>query len=1080
MISREEAGRPMKRRMVLPAIALLLVGLWVIQVGQGAEDLAELYVTKIVLDPPSTINRGEVVEVYARVMNTGTRSADNFNISFFHRHQNSTGNWTLEETVEGISLPPSHQDFYEVTFYLDTMDMDLGTYDLRIVADSANHISETDELNNELRTTMTVQDSSLGLPDLQPVSLSYAHANPGTSDDMEPWNVTTQVRNLGEVQAGQFTIAFLVDGIEFARQIRFVLPAGGVTDITAELDPQSLLLEPGTHQIRAILDPDDEIVEQNEGNNTVSGSLTLQSVELVPLSLVFDRSLVRLDEEIRVSAEIRNDGDGVAKDVEVAFYVGHIRFATDKIDILGRGMTGEVEGILNPEREGLTDAPALYDIRVVVDPNDMLHEFDEANNAMNRTLTIHPPEEKKPELHPESIQLSPPSPAELGLAQSVTVTTTIKNTGRAPAEGFDVAFYYRVKGGLRWNEFPCSDAVGCQELNLAPDLQSSHVGVLLLPTAGVYEIRVLVDSANAIGELDEANNELITTLTVLASRLPDLAFCQTGAVLVEPSTQVQLGQTVRITPCITNLGEQDAGPFTVRFTYCTASVTTSGTTTTVQCVDIGSTEHFSPSAEVEVDGLAIGERVFVPVMFETSGLRAGRYQLRIEIDRDDYVREPEGGWPNVLDGTVLTVHGPDLAIAGLSTSPEGAVDQTQVDVIEVAATILNVGVLPTGEFTVRFRLSRVEELGTVPVRVHACDDTNAGSCHEADYFGVVTLPGIGVLVPEQVRCTLDLEEADLPPGEYIITAEVDCEGDVDGDGVCDGRVAEHNEANNAQQIPIILVGTRLPDLAVDSLAADPPAIADWQEVDSIDIIATVSNPGVKAADPFDVRLRVYRIDPSVNCDGRMPLECAELTYTGAKSLVGMIRDDVRDVIWSVDRSAFQEPGTYIIRVDVDCDRIVDAECVGRVVESNEGNNSAELTYEIGGPPYEPPWGPCIGDCPDLKVRSLSARMVGGPAAEARVTGTIENVGTADAGPFTVTAYYIPARGADPIEIVDTRHLSRYDGLDAGDTAPFRQDFDISGLADGFYDVFVVIDVDNEVAESNEGNNTKDEALWIHY
>jgi subtilase family serine protease len=1079
MLSREEAGRPMKKKVVLPVMAVLLVGLWMILVGQGAEDLAELYVTKIVLDPPSTIHRGETVEVYARVMNTGARSADGFNISFFYRHQNSAGNWTLHETVEGVSLPPSHQDFYEVTFYLDTMDMDLGTYDLRIVADSANHISETDELNNELRTTMTLRDSSLGLPDLQPVSIAYAHTNPSAVDDMEPWNVTTQIQNLGEVQAGQFVVAFLVDGAEFARQIRFVLPAGGVTDVTAELDPQGLALEPGTHRVAVVIDPEDEVLEQNEGNNTVSGSLTLQSVELVPLSLAFDRSLVRLDEEIGVSAEIRNDGEGVAKDIEVAFYAGHVRFATATIAILGRGMSATVEGILDPEKVGLTDAPAVYEIRVVVDPNDVLHEFDEANNEMSRTLTIHPPEVKRPELHPESIELSPPSPAELGRADSVTVSTTIKNTGRAAAEGFDVAFYYRVKGGLRWEPFPCSDAVSCQSLNLSPDMQSRHVGALsvLFLTPGVYEIRVLVDPSDAIDEHDETNNELVTTLTLLASRLPDLAFCPEGGIAREPFGDVPQGQTIRFSACIANLGEQNAGPFTVRFSYCPLTSTTDGTSTAAQCSESYSRSFFTPAPEIAVPGLDIGESIAVPVILESRDLLPRQYRIRVEIDPDGDVRERDP-FNNVLE-THVTVLGPDLTIATLATSPEDAIDQTQVDAVEVAATVLNIGVVPTGEFTVRFRLSRVEELGPVAVRVHSCDDADASSCREADYFGTVTLSGIGVLVPEQVRCTLDLEEADLPPGQYVITAEVDCEGDVDRDGVCEGRIAEHNEVNNAQQIPILLVGTRLPDLAVDSLTTEPAAIADWQTTESIDVIATVSNAGVKAADPFDVLLRVFRVNPLVDCDGRVPLECADLVYTSTKSLVGMIRDDVRDVVWSLDRSVLQGPGRYILRIDVDCDRIVDDECVGRVSESNEANNSAELTYGIGGEPYTPPGATCVGECPDLRVRSLSARLENGGIGTARVTATIENIGAADAGPFTVAAYYVPARGDDPIEIVDSRHRTRYDGLEADETVTFRQDFDASALPNGFYDVFVVVDVDNEVFESKENNNTKDEALWIH-
>ncbi len=36
MLSREEAGRPMKKKVVLPVMAVVLVGLWMILVGQGA------------------------------------------------------------------------------------------------------------------------------------------------------------------------------------------------------------------------------------------------------------------------------------------------------------------------------------------------------------------------------------------------------------------------------------------------------------------------------------------------------------------------------------------------------------------------------------------------------------------------------------------------------------------------------------------------------------------------------------------------------------------------------------------------------------------------------------------------------------------------------------------------------------------------------------------------------------------------------------------------------------------------------------------------------------------------------------
>jgi subtilase family serine protease len=1201
--------------MVLPAVAVVLAALWMISLGLGAEDLAELYVTKIVLDPPSTISRGEEVEVYARVMNTGARSADGFSISFFHRLQGSPGNWTLEDTAEGVSLPPSHQDFYEVTFRLDTSDLDLGTYELRVIADAANHISEADELNNELRTTMTLVDSSLGLPDLQPVSLTYTRSNPGSTDDMEPWNVMTQIRNDGEAQAGQFVVAFYVDGVEFSRQIRFVLPAGGVTDVSAELDPQDpeLPLEPGTHDISVVIDPDEEIVEKNEGNNNVTGALTLQSLELVPVSLSFEKAMLRLDEEMTVSSEIRNDGEGVAKAIEVDFYAGHIRFGSATIDILGRGMVAVAEATLDPEKAGLRDAPADYRIRVVIDPNNQLHESDEANNTMSRMLTIHAAELKKPEIHPESIELTPPSPVEQGRGDVVTVTSVIRNTGRAGVEGLDVTFAYRVKGGMRWEPLLCSDSAGCTGVALAAGAQTRLVGQLpvTLLGPGIYEIRVLVDAAGAVDEIDETNNELVTTLTLLASRSPDLTFCASG-VTVEPLANIQQGQTVRITACVTNLGEQAAGPFTVRFSYCSAATVGQS----IECSDQYESANFSAGPEYEVAGLAIAESIEIPVMLETKDLRPGSYSIRVSIDPADEVQE-RNELNNTLAGIPLQVLGPDLAVVQLTTSPEGVVDQAEVDELDVVATILNTGVVPIGEFTMRFRLMRMDEQGLIPVQVILCGEAVPAQCESSEHACERMLSGLGVLVPVQVRWTLDLEQSDLPPGQYVLQVAADCEGDVNGDTICDGRIDEHDETNNALEIPLTVLprpadlvvagsiefpqgtpveyGAMVPirasianigssmaggdcstaptcGIGVEFLVYETDADSSTGErlllLTPEDAIASLA-PG-EATDvmvyldtrQLDPQITGYRIcvrvdpsgsiveldesnnelctppqleiyppppdlqlatpafgEPAVTFDPPPPVDFASQPVTAHFTVVNDSRSrsqgfnigfriretNVPGAAWidletrlpvsglgpaeelelavpillpSHDEAVpaevrgFIPPGAYEFCVVLDID--------GFVEETDEENNTYCTAVglivageELPGPPL-----PCPGDCPDLKVRSTSALMMAGDPNMARICATIVNIGAAAAERFTVKAFYYPTDGAEPVMIDDPRHQTEFLDLAPGDTVSYRQDFDVSTLQDGFYDVFVVVDVYNEVIEEDEGNNSKDESLWV--
>ncbi|MCK5245657.1 hypothetical protein KAR02_02060, partial [Candidatus Bipolaricaulota bacterium] len=213
----------MLKRAVLTMVILLVGGLIV----QGVEELAELHVTTITLDPPSSITQGVDVEIRARVMNTGQRSADPVSVGLFYRPMSGSNSWILAEIIDDATMAPSQEDYLEVTFTLDTQALELGAYEIRIVADPLNQITEVDELNNELLTSFLLIASSLGLPDLQPTSLIYTRTNPESSDDMLPWNVTTRIENPSSSQAGAFNVAFLIDGVEFDRKFLFALPATG-------------------------------------------------------------------------------------------------------------------------------------------------------------------------------------------------------------------------------------------------------------------------------------------------------------------------------------------------------------------------------------------------------------------------------------------------------------------------------------------------------------------------------------------------------------------------------------------------------------------------------------------------------------------------------------------------------------------------------------------------------------------------------------------------------------------------------------------------------------------------------------
>ena len=1055
----------MLRRAAATATAVVLIGL----LGGllvHAEDYAELHITGITLDPPSTITRGIDIEVHARVMNTGARNADQFGVGIFYRPVGFSGSWLLVDTVDDASLAASQEGFLDVAFTLETGELELGTYDVRVVADPMNQISEIDEFNNELQTTFTVIDSKHGLPDLQPTSLVFAPLNPESDDDMLPWNVTVVVENPADEQAGALTVAFLLDGVEFDRKFLFALPSSGATEVVGELDPFALGLLPGTYSISVVVDVDDQVIEQDEGNNSIGSALALQSPDVYPTSISFGKTVVRQDEEVRVSAEIRNGGAGTAKAVEVALYIDQIRFASTEIDLIGRGLGVSVEGILAPDVLGLDDAPSVHQIRVVVDPNDKLPELDEANNEMIRTLTILEPALQHSELHLESVELSPASPIELGRTTSLTVSTVVANTGRAAAEDFESAFYYRVKGALRWEPFSCVNGAGCQIASLASGAQTRLTAALPLAllSPGVYEIRVAVDPANAVGELDESNNALVTTVTLLAARLPDLSFCLTQPIAIAPSAQIHKGQTLRLDTCISNIGDADAEAFNVRFAY-TRELQTADPTRPAAAPEFFST-YFSPNSEIEIPGLSIGGMTQVPVLLETHQLNPGLYSVRVEIDpatgADQGGRVAERDEVNNVSLLQVMVLGADLAVTQFTTAPENVVDQSVTESIEFFATVINGGMEAAGEFNVRFQLLKLVEDGLAPIRVFTCDGDGA-DCGGPLFFGEVSLPGIGVFVPEHVQCSLDLAQADLEPGQYIARIAVDCDGVPGINGICEGRVAEHDETNNVFDLPIVIVGERTTDLTAAAFerVEDPDLHPSF-----LRFAATIENLGIEPAGAFDVLLRVYQLPDPTQPDIPEVLRHVEIL-----SVPGLGGYATQDLSWVVDFSQVEmAPGAFDVRIDIDCSGQFDLDglCIGGIAESNEMNNASELSLEHGGDVS-----PGAGRA-DLWIEKLNAAEVAGDAGMSHLWATITNLGDVVSGAFDVMFYYVPTPGGSPVGLAGRQVME----LGPGRSTTVLRTIDTSAWAPGYYDVRIVVDPENEILELNETNNSKDEELRI--
>ncbi len=844
----------MARRAVLGVVVLVL-GLSVGAALLGAGNLAELSIREIVLDPPSLVTRGTQLNVVVHAANTGTRTAEHFETSLYVRPLREGSPWgRLPGVIETPYLPPAQGRDLELAFAVETMEWNPGTYEIRAVVDAGNAIQETDEFNNELVVVVTLIESPAGLPDLQPIEIDFTPTDP--SDETAPWTVAVTVTNTGDEIAGPFRVTLLRNGLAFATIPQFGLPKAGQVVVSGTLcgDDATLAgdvsgslgcsggLTSGVYEIRALVDSAEEVAERDERNNTLIGTMSVQALELRPKSLTFDRSPIRLNEDVTLATTVVNAGRGSAEAVQVAFYVNGKQLDIQSVGPIG--YLGEIQAstVLNAARLGFSDSPDAYDVRVVVDPHDLLHETDEDNNALLRSMSILAPLAELPELLPRSLGLYPSSPVELGRANELTVSSTVVNSGRREATGFDVRFFFRSKGASRWIPFPCVDGAQCAAATLAAGVSMPFVGLLttlgFLP--GVYEIRIAVDPSGQIAELDERNNDLITAVTLQAAQVPDLTAC--GQLLTDPASAVRRGRTVTLSLCVTNEGDTAAEPFNLRFSHCAIPETTAGQQTASPCdrLDGYSPAGLYPSV-VAVPGLAPGESIQVATRLETEELDPGAYMLNAQIDADAssaFGLILEANEMNNLAQGAIFVLGPDLAVVDFKTDPPSPVAPGQI--VQAAAIVSNLGAEAAGQFQVSYYLTPVQPDG-IPTTSCA-----GGADCSSTLVTRVLVPGLAVDGFERVVCNLDT--TGVAPGSYLLRAIAEL---VD----VPGKVSEHSTLNNALEIPFVISGEAVigrggpVDLAVQQVLV-APNILDVGEAGTAWVL--VSNVGTAPVGPFEI------------------------------------------------------------------------------------------------------------------------------------------------------------------------------------------------------------------------------------
>ncbi len=270
----------------------------------------------------------------------------------------------------------------------------------------------------------------------------------------------------------------------------------------------------GLHYVWIIADEDDTVLESNENNNEGFNTLTVKSrpdliptLVLSPISPVYEGTLVTL------TAVVANDGGwNVTTPVYVRFYRGN---PDNESNYIGDGTIPlGAKGVSIPRGESgtvsitwtATYPPSGHTFWVVVDPYNTITESIETNNRDSETYTVNP----RPNLvvEPSDIVFSDQYPMN---GSNINVQITIWNKGLSGVTG---TFYVQV-----WLDEIGSGTL-LSELTIAGGIASGgsvtdSFNWNSVKPPGNHNIWVYIDYTNVISETNENDNIVSTSLVII-------------------------------------------------------------------------------------------------------------------------------------------------------------------------------------------------------------------------------------------------------------------------------------------------------------------------------------------------------------------------------------------------------------------------------------------------------------------------------------------------------------------------------------------------------------------------------------
>jgi subtilase family serine protease len=655
---------------------------YVIVVADGGESVSETMEGNNTL--VQTLRVGPDLDVTAMTLPASTGAGQTINANDTVRNQGgglaaaSTTHYVLSDnlTLDGADTPIGTRSLPA----LDAGATDSGSATLTIppgiaagtwyvfaVADRANEVAETSEINNTYVLSIKIG------PDLDITALSVP-AVAGVGDTI---NVTDTTKNAGGGAAPASMTRYVLSsdtvagnsgdvplgGREVPALAAGALHAGGAALTVPDNTPT------GTYYVIAVADGDGTVGETYETNNIQAVGIRI-GPDLIVSSMT-GPSVIGAGQSMTVSETTRNQGAGNAAATLTRYFLSADSVfdpATDR-ELATRDVPELAAGASNVASTPLSipagTASGTWYVIAVADAAQALSETLETNNTRALSLRIGP------DLVIGS--LTGPSAAVAG--QTITVSATVRNSGAGDAGASTARFYLSSDTTLDGADEP----LGSRSVPaLAAGASNSGSTVLTIPAGtavGSYSVIAVADGDGEVVETSETNNRYTLSVKVGA----DLSVYSLSA----PSFAAA-GSSITVTDTTRNTTATPA-PASATEYFLSAN-------TTFDALDarLGSRDVPALGASASSTGSAT---VTIP-----ANTLPGAYYLLARADSLSTVEEVSET-NNVLARSISV--GPDLVIAAFTVPGNATAGQS----IGVTETTRNQGAAPAGATLTRYYLS---------------------------------------------------------------------------------------------------------------------------------------------------------------------------------------------------------------------------------------------------------------------------------------------------------------------------------------------------------------------------------------